>query len=133
MGRSECDQDNATVDGPHPADGAAALPTEGTDVDVAAEYLRRQGFTIVAISWICRYGVLDVIAQDKKCTVFIRVTDASLPPQCWPFATGQRLCRLALLWLAEQRDPVWQLRFDAVTVDRPEDQTPVITHHLAVF
>ncbi|OCF85651.1 hypothetical protein AW168_35240 [Nocardia brasiliensis] len=108
------------------------LPTVGTDVDVAAEYLRRQGFTIVATSWRCRYGVLDVIAQDEKYTVFIRVTDSSLPPQDWSFAARQRHRRLALLWLAEQHEPVWQLRFDAVTVDRAQDRTPVITHHLAV-
>ncbi|WP_107657461.1 YraN family protein [Nocardia suismassiliense] len=128
---TEVAQDSASFGGPTSADGTTA-PAEGTDVDLAAEFLRRQGFTIVATSWICRYGVLDVIAQDKGYTVFVRVADASLPPRCWPFAMHQRLRRLALLWLAEQHDPVWQLRFDAITVDRPEDQAPVLTHHLAV-
>lgn len=124
-------RDSETGDSLTSADGTTS-PPEKTDVDLAAEFLRRQGFTIVETSWICRYGALDVIAQDKEYTVFLRVADASQPPQRWSSAMRQHLRRLGLLWLAEQHEPVWQLRFDAITVERPENQPPVLTRHLAV-
>lgn len=131
MARAQFDQDNATEDDPSPADGAAALLPQRPEIDTAAEYLRGQGITVVATSWRCPFGVIDVIAQEGNHTLFIHLTDPARPPQSWPLAMCQRLRRLALLWLAEQDDPLWQVRFDAVTVDKTQDSA--ITHHRAVF
>ena len=40
---------------------------------VAAEYLRRKRYTIIAAGYRCRYGEIDLIARERKCLVFVEV------------------------------------------------------------
>lgn len=40
---------------------------------LAAEYLRKKRYTIVAAGYHCRFGEVDLIAQDKKYLVFVEV------------------------------------------------------------
>ena len=40
----------------------------------AARYLRKQGYTLLASQWRCRFGELDLVARDRKGTIcFVEV------------------------------------------------------------
>jgi putative endonuclease len=41
--------------------------------DVAAKFLQRQGLTIVARNYLCRFGEIDLIARDGNTLVFVEV------------------------------------------------------------
>lgn len=41
--------------------------------DRAAEYLRDAGYRILAANWKCRFGELDLIAEDRTCLCFVEV------------------------------------------------------------
>ena len=40
---------------------------------LAAEYLRKKRFAVVAAGYHCRFGEIDLIAQDKKHLIFVEV------------------------------------------------------------
>ena len=40
---------------------------------LAAEYLRKKHYSIVAVGYRCRFGEIDLIAKDRKCLVFVEV------------------------------------------------------------
>ncbi len=40
---------------------------------LAAEYLRKKRYKIVAVGYQCRFGEIDIIAQDKKYLIFVEV------------------------------------------------------------
>lgn len=40
---------------------------------LAAEYLRKKKYKILAVGYHCRFGEIDLIAQDKKDLVFVEV------------------------------------------------------------
>ncbi|MEC4840811.1 YraN family protein [Mycobacteroides chelonae] len=41
--------------------------------DLAADYLSKDGFTVLDRNWRCRYGELDIIAADGEVLVFVEV------------------------------------------------------------
>ena len=40
---------------------------------LAAEYLRKKGFRILAAGWRCRFGEIDLIAADREYLCFVEV------------------------------------------------------------
>ena len=40
---------------------------------VAAEYLRRKRYTITAANYRCRFGEIDLIAENRKYLIFVEV------------------------------------------------------------
>ncbi|WP_067699097.1 YraN family protein [Nocardia jejuensis] len=114
-----------------------ALGAQGEEL--AARFLSAAGLEIVARNWRCRYGELDIIARDAGVTVFIEVKTRSglgfgTPAEAVTYLKQQRIRRLALLWLDEQRGPWLRIRFDVVSVLlRRCGGDPVIQHLEAVF
>ncbi|MFC6012817.1 YraN family protein [Nocardia lasii] len=105
---------------------------------LAAQYLRENGMRIVARNWRCRYGELDLIAQDPSVIAFVEVKTRSglgfgTPAEAVTFSKQQRIRRLALLWLAEQDGPWRRIRFDVVSVLVPRGRGPIIDHLTAAF
>lgn len=47
--------------------------TGGEGEKRVAEFLRRQGFSVVKRNYVCRYGEIDIIAEDKDFLVFVEV------------------------------------------------------------
>ncbi len=96
--------------------------------DVAAKHLEAAGLQILARNWRCRDGEVDVVARDAAALVFVEVkTRSSLaygsPAEAVHQRKSARIRRLALCWMAEQREAgsgeFWSsLRFDVVTVVR---------------
>jgi putative endonuclease len=101
---------------------------------LAVDHLQRAGLRIVARNWRCRYGELDVIADDGSGTVvFVEVktrsgdgfggVEQAVTPQ-----KVRRIRRLAGLWLAGQ-DAGWaRLRIDVIGVRAGRGSTPEVLH-----
>lgn len=86
----------------------------------AAAYLRRRGWTIVASSYRCRFGEIDLIARKRNVIAFVEVKtrkDDGFAP-AYEAVTPQkqeRLRKTASLWLAENGGD-WNCRFDVIEV-----------------
>lgn len=102
---------------------------------LAAAMLRKQGYKIVATNWSCRFGEIDVIAENREFLVFAEVKlrkDAShgAAREFVGSAKQERLRSTAQLYLCEYPTEK-QPRFDVVEIYAPEgaqSQKPMITH-----
>ena len=92
---------------------------------MAADYLRKKRYEIVACNYHTRFGEIDLIARDRKTVVFVA--------QAKEFVTGRKQARIrasAEIWL-EQNDTPLQPRFDVIEVYAPEGmdtKRPEIIH-----
>lgn len=86
-----------------------------------AKYLRRQGYTLLASQWRCRFGELDLVAQSRKghiCFVEVKLRSEKaigLPREFVDYRKRERLRRAALAYLSryELEAPA---RFDVAEV-----------------
>jgi putative endonuclease len=76
---------------------------------LAADYLRRAGYTIIDMNWRCRRGELDIIARDGATLVFVEVRTRSSarlgsPEESVTPAKQRRLAELAATYLLFQEN-----------------------------
>ena len=103
---------------------------------LAAEYLRKKHYKIVAAGYHCRFGEIDLIVQDRKYLVFVEVKlrKSDRFAQAMEFVDKNKQGRLrttAQLYLAQNPTQL-QARFDVIEIYAPEGtetKKPVI-HHL---
>ena len=91
---------------------------------LAAEYLRKKKFSIVAAGYRCRFGEIDLIAENRKYLVFVEVKlrksgDFAAPREFVDFHKQNRLRITAEIYLSENPTDL-QPRFDVVEVYAPE-------------
>ena len=91
---------------------------------VAAEYLRKKRFTILACNYRCRFGEIDIIAGNRKYLVFVEVklrrSDRfAAAREVVGLEKQRRLRTTAMLWLQENPDGR-QPRFDVIEIYAPE-------------
>lgn len=108
-----------------------ALGREGEDI--AAEYLRGCGLTVIARNWRCARGELDIIARDGSTLVVCEVktrrgTRYGTPAEAVGPGKLRRLRRLALYWLDEQQAYAPSIRIDVIGIIRPPVGAPVLEH-----
>ena len=102
---------------------------------LAAEYLRKKHYRIVAAGYRSRFGELDLIAQNRKFLVFVEVklrkTDNfALAREYVNVAKQNRIRTTAALYLSENPTEL-QPRFDVIEIYAPqgtETVRPVINH-----
>ncbi|MFQ5795771.1 MAG: YraN family protein [Candidatus Bipolaricaulia bacterium] len=100
----------------------------------AAEFLRRQGYEIIARNYRWRGGEIDLIARDRNWLVFVEVKarsgdDYGLPEEAITAAKRRRLITAARAYLAGGRvERDWDIRFDVVAISGGE-----IRLHQGVF
>lgn len=105
----------------------------------AARFLRRQGYRILARSYRCQFGEVDLIAKDGRQIVFVEVKTRSSTQCGQPFEAVDRnkqkkLTRLALFWLKAHRRLHEGARFDVVSLIWQADATePEIVHFRNAF
>lgn len=92
--------------------------------DLAAAYLRDKGFSLTAANWRCRFGELDLVAEDGTCLCFVEVklrrSDAYGTAAAFVDRRKQdRLRAAAELYLAGHPTDL-QPRFDVVEVYAPQ-------------
>jgi putative endonuclease len=106
---------------------------------LAARFLRRQGYIIVARSARDKTGELDLVAVHQRVVVFVEVKtrtshDAGHPAEAVDINKQRRLTNLALRYLKRHDLLEQRWRFDVVAITWPENnRKPVVEHYIAAF
>lgn len=102
---------------------------------LASEYLAAQGLRTLARNWRCRYGELDVIAEEMatNTVVFVEVKTRTGDgfgglAEAVTAQKLRRIRRLAALWLVEQTSRYAALRIDVIRVRLGHRREPELTH-----
>lgn len=102
---------------------------------VAAQYLRKKRYSIVASGYRCRFGEIDLIVQNRKYLVFVEVklrkNQAFAPAREYVDSNKQRRIRMSAALYLSQYPTQLQPRFDVIEVyapDGPETKKPEILH-----
>ncbi len=102
--------------------------------DLAAAYLTRRGWTVLARNWRCRSGEIDIIARDPDGVLVVCEVKARRgrgygdPLEAITYAKVRRLRRLAAEWLHEQPDAVGAVRLDAIGILVGADGRSEVNH-----
>ncbi len=88
---------------------------------VAADFLKDQGFVIVAQNVRCRLGEIDLVARQGKTHVFVEVksrfaSGCGLPQEAVTWAKRKRLTRLAQWYIKQHRLHHQPARFDVIAI-----------------
>ena len=90
----------------------------------AAAYLRDKGYLLKAANWRCRFGELDLVAEDGTCLCFVEVKlrKSAAYGSAAEFVDRRKQSRLratAELWLMRHPTDL-QPRFDVVEIYAPQ-------------
>ncbi len=102
--------------------------------DLAAAFLERRGWLVLARNWRCRYGEIDLIARDPDGALVVcevktrRGLGYGDPLEALTRAKVARLRRLTAEWLHAQDSAVGVVRMDAIGVLMRPDGTATVTH-----
>ena len=102
---------------------------------LAAEYLRKKRYKILAQGYSCRFGEIDLIAQDRKNLIFVEVKlrKAADFAQARDYVDKRKQDRIrvtASLYLSQNPTNL-QPRFDVIEIyapDGPQTEKPAISH-----
>ncbi len=106
---------------------------------LAARFLRRQGYRILARRYRTVLGEIDLVARDGACIVFVevktrRTESAGLPHEAVDRAKQAQLTRLALVFLKRYRLLEQSARFDIVSIVwEGSGAEPQIVHYKNAF
>lgn len=102
---------------------------------LAAEYLRKKKYKILAVGYQCRFGEIDLIAQNRKNLIFVEVklrknADFAAARDYVDRNKQDRLRMTASLFLSQNPTKL-QPRFDVIEIYAPqgvESKNPEILH-----
>ena len=107
---------------------------------LAAEYLRKRKYTIVAAGYRCRFGEIDLIAEDKHFLVFVEVklrkSAEFAQAREYVDRRKQDKIRITASMYLSQHPTKLQPRFDVIEIYCPEGaatKTPKIIHLEGAF
>jgi putative endonuclease len=108
-----------------------ALGQQGEQL--AAEYLQRAGFRILARNWRCAEGEIDIVAADRRTLVACEVKTRSgtrygTPLEAVTRKKRSRLRRLAVRWVLANGVLFDEVRVDVVEVLKDERGDFAIEH-----
>lgn len=91
---------------------------------LAAEYLRKKRYKIVAAGYSCKFGEIDLIVSDRKYLVFVEVKTRKTPnfAKAMEYVDRRKRDRIritASLYLAQNPTKL-QPRFDVIEIYAPE-------------
>ncbi|OBG81302.1 YraN family protein [Mycobacterium sp. NS-7484] len=102
---------------------------------LAVEHLTAQGLRPLVRNWRCRYGELDVIAEEvaTNTVVFVEVKTRTGDgfggiAEAVTAQKVRRIRRLAALWLVEQKVRYAALRIDVIGIRIGRRREPELTH-----
>ncbi len=107
---------------------------------LAAEYLRKKKYKLLAAGYRCRFGEIDLIAADRKYLLFVEVKlrkseDFALAREFVDVRKQARLRSTAEMYLAQNPTRL-QPRFDVIEIYAPqgiETKDPKINHLEGAF
>ena len=102
---------------------------------VAAEYLRKKHYTLVAANYRCRFGEIDLIVENRHFLVFVEVKlrKSAAFAEAMEFVDRrkqERLKETAAMYLS-QNETQKQPRFDVIEIYAPEGtqtRKPTVRH-----
>ena len=102
---------------------------------VAARYLQKKHYKLLASGYRCRFGEIDLIVANRKFLVFVEVklrktADLAQAMEFVDHNKQMRLRKTAQMYLAENPTKL-QPRFDVVEIYAPQGtqtQNPVVNH-----
>lgn len=102
---------------------------------LAAEYLRKKHYTILASGYRCRFGEIDLIAQNRKTLVFVEVKlrkspDFARAREYVDHRKQEKLRKTASMYLSQNPTDL-AARFDIIEIYAPEGTVtrhPIINH-----
>lgn len=100
----------------------------------AVQYLKKQGFRIIAKQYRNSFGEVDIIAQEGKVTVFVEVktrksTNDGQPFEAVDLRKQEKITRIALAWLKKYDRLDQPARFDIISILWPDEKgEPQIQH-----
>lgn len=105
---------------------------------VAARFLKKEGYKILARQAKNHVGEIDLVAMDQGTIVFVEVkTRSSLatghPAEAVGFQKQKQISRTALVWLKERNLLDHRCRFDVIAIIWKENSKPVIEHYTSAF
>ncbi len=119
---------------------SAWLPLGPAGERLAARFLQRQGYRILARGHRQRLGEIDLIALDHDCLVFVEVKTwksaaGGDPSQAVDRRKQEKLTRAALIYLKQRRLLDQPARFDVVSIVWPAQagSQPTIRHFPHAF
>ena len=102
---------------------------------LAADYLQKKHYQLVALNYRCRFGEIDLIVQNRKYLVFVEVKlrkndEFARAAEFVDLRKQNRIRTTAQLWLSTHETEL-QPRFDVVEIYAPDGADtgkPVINH-----
>lgn len=90
----------------------------------AAEYLKKKHYQIIGLNYSCRFGEIDIIAENKKYIVFAEVKlrksdEFAEAKEFVTFSKQEKIIKTASLWLSTNETEL-QPRFDVIEIYAPE-------------
>lgn len=95
---------------------------KGVQGEARAElFLREKGYLILERNFRCRFGEIDLIAEDRETLVFIEVKYRrngmmGLPEEAVTLHKQQKICQCALFYLASHPSSGRSIRFDVIAI-----------------
>lgn len=98
---------------------------------VAADFLRKKGYTVICKNFRCRSGEVDIIAREGKVLIFVEVKTRRSDSFGSPAAAvtprkQQQIAKAALEYLARENLFDTEARFDVVSILVAADGKPRI-------
>jgi putative endonuclease len=89
--------------------------------DLAADYLKQNGYKIIERNYACKTGEIDIIAQKGGCLVFAEVKARSTqafggPVGAVTAAKQKRVANTAMCYIKEKKPKFDSLMFDIIAV-----------------
>lgn len=105
---------------------------------LAARFLKRQGYRIVARQWRCRSGEIDLIARIGSTIVFVEVKTrrpdpGSRPEEAVGFLKQRQLTRAGYEWMKRFGCDGYSYRFDVIAIVMADGEEPEIKHIVGAF
>jgi putative endonuclease len=115
---------------------SAAKPTQPTGQrgeQLAASYLKKQGYHIITTNWRCKLGEIDIVARQNETLVFVevRTRHAPLPEAAFESIRSrkqERLVKAAHLYLSTHHLDDISWRVDVIAIAVPQKGDPLIEH-----
>lgn len=106
--------------------------------DLAATWLKKKGYTIIARNYRKPFGEVDIIARNREYLVFVEVKTRrsrqfGTPAESVNFRKQQQISRVASEYIACTDNLERQCSFDIISVFLDDDRPPLIDHIVNAF
>ncbi len=105
--------------------------------DIAAGYLKSEGYTILARNWFCDHLEIDIIARQDDQIVIVEVKSRGEDyiEEPWEAVSSSKIRNVveaAHIWLTEQQVDL-ETRFDVISIVFSDDGNYELTHFQDAF